>query len=368
MLGPMSAEAAPDVQFVRYAFRLGWGIAELRGRFRPDRFGDREPGTPVFKKEVYELPLANERSPTEIRRELIDTVEDLGKALGLHEQPDLHTRWTELKTLLKGMEERGADHQALWNGVAHKFYDWDACAQDTLVLEATHAAAYQLGRGLAETYWALESDRAEHEMGSWAFLLGPHRCDTMRRLASRLSLEAPIIAAIEGPLESWSKLAADATSRAEPNVDTELYKQGLLWRDLIRGERQPRDLQATSDLKTPASAEVWKDLKLYRVALENLKMPLAGGIISIAALVAGATLLASGSGHTGRTSAISILGALGLTSAGLYARAKASATSLLANLRQRVQVARVRQAANLCPGSKDTHHRRRLTLGATAKR
>jgi hypothetical protein len=38
-------EASPsDIEQVRYAFRLGWVIAELRGRYRPDRFGKREPG------------------------------------------------------------------------------------------------------------------------------------------------------------------------------------------------------------------------------------------------------------------------------------------------------------------------------------
>jgi type II secretory pathway pseudopilin PulG len=68
-----------------------------------------------------------------------------------------------------------------------------------------------------------------------------------------------------------------------------------------------------------------------------------------ALLVAGGALLASGAKHPWLTTAISILGALGLTSAGLYARAKAQLTSLLESLRLAVDKQRVREAATICP-------------------
>jgi len=68
-----------------------------------------------------------------------------------------------------------------------------------------------------------------------------------------------------------------------------------------------------------------------------------------ALLVVGGALLASGAKYPGLTTAISILGALGLTSASLYARAKAGLTSLLGNLKLAVDQQRVRQAANILP-------------------
>jgi len=340
-----------DLDSVRYAFRLGWAVAELRGRYQLDRFDKRDPGgEKVFKRGTHQLPLASERSPAEIRKELIETVEDLSKELDLDQDAAASETWTTLKALLTTIEE-ATDRQPLLSGVVSKLFKWDAHIQDALVLHATRAAGYQLGRGLAESYWALEPDRADDEMGSWEFVLGERRCEILQRLACRLSsyLGASVVAAIEGPLADWSGLAGDATRRTQPGVAADLFRQCLLWRDLVRGERQPQDLPLNTDVEAPASAEVWKNLKLYRVALSSLKLPLLGGIAGIVALIAGASLLASGAGHTGFSTAIGLLGALGVTSASLYAHAKADVTSLLANLRKKVEVERVRQAADLCP-------------------
>ena len=344
-------EEATDLERVRYAFRLGWAIAELRGRYEPSRFDHRDPGAEkVFRRGAYQLPLSSERSPAEIRKELTETGEDLSQALGLQDDQKVAESWTTLTALLAAIES-AANRKALWDEVVKSFFQWDAHVQDALVLEATHAAAYQLGRGLAETYWALEPDRSANEMGSWEFLLGPRRRELLQRLAGRLSayLGAGVVAAIDGPLTHWSDLAKDTAARSAPGVEEDLYRQSLLWRDLIRGERQPQDLPLSPDVKTPASAEVWKDLHLYRDALSSLRLPLLGGALGIAAFILGATLLASGAGHSGFSTAVSLLGALGVTSAGLYARAKADVTSLLANLRKRVEIERVRQAADLCP-------------------
>lgn len=328
-------------------------MSELRGRYRPDRFGERDPGHgEVFARNGYELPLASERSPAEIRKELVETVEDLSQPVSL---TDERTKaiWAALKTSLEAFEAKGADHNALWPNVAHEFYELDAHIQDTLVLQASQATGYQLGRGLADIYWALRPVCESNAMGSWEFLLGPKRCETLRRLAARLTsyVGSQVLAAIDGPLERWSQLAASPGQRDHPDVQTDLYNQGLLWRDLIRGERSTADLQAPGKTKTSATAEVWKDLGLYRMAALNLKAPLIGAVISIALLVAGASLLAAGSGSAAVTTLIGILGALGLTSAGLYARAKAEVTSLLTNLSQTVETERIRQAANLCPST-----------------
>jgi hypothetical protein len=347
----MTGEAPSDLRVVRYAFRLGWAVSELRGRYRPDRLGQRDPGHgQVFVRDGHELPLASERSPAEARKELIETVEDLGRALSLTDQRT-QAIWDVLKSSLESFEAKGADHDELWPHVAHRFYELDAHIQDRFVLYASQATGYQLGRGLADTYWALRAARSPGAMGSWEFLFGSDRCATLRRLAARLTsyIGSPVLAAIDGPLESWSELAANPQRRDQPDVQTDLYRQGLLWRDLIRGERSTADLQQPGKTKTSATAEAWKELGLYRTAALSLKVPLIGAVISIVLLVAGASLLAEGSGSTAITTVVGILGALGLTSAGLYARAKAEVTSLLTNLSQTVETERIRQAANYCP-------------------
>lgn len=344
--------APNDIDDVRSAFRLGWGVAELRGRYRPDLFDQPEPGAPPpFGRKDHALPLANERKSREIRIEVFEAVAGLNKALGLDLQVGGAPALDRLHGFFKQMEARdsGADQrEALWaqeDGVADVFYSWDAQIQDALVVSSSQAAAYQLGRGLAETHWALYPDRDATQMGSWAFLFGPQRQATLSRLAARLSayLGSLVTAAIDGPFAAWAGLANDHQRRIQPAVAPMLYQQGLLWRDLVRGERQPLELS------TPKAKDVWRQLSMYREAATTLMVPLIIGALGAIALLAGGAVLASGSASSGLGTAIAILGALGLTSASLYARAKSELTSLLGNLRHQVQVEQVQQAANLCP-------------------
>jgi hypothetical protein len=199
-------------------------------------------------------------------------------------------------------------------------------------------------------------------MGSWTFVLGDRRRQILQRLAARLSsyLTPPVVAAIEKSLADWTALAANPTRRAQDGVDVDLYRQGLMWRDLVRGERRPQDLVLNEDVEAPSTADVWKDLHLYRDAFKSLWIPLAAGLVSIAALTVGAAVLASGAGSSTWSTAISVLGALGITSAGLYARAKTDVTSLLGNLKKRIEIERVRLAADLCPGREDKPAQKRL--------
>jgi hypothetical protein len=348
----MAQEEAPaDLDKVHYAFRLGWAIAELRGRYRPDRYGKRDPGhPPVFNRNGFGLPLGSERSPAEIRKELLDTVEDLTAAIELNDDASTK-RWAALKGRLEDLEKEGAKREDEWPVAAQKFYELDAHLQDTLVLNASQATAYQLGRGLAETFWALQPAAQDNEMGSWKFVLGSERREALLRLAARLSayINKEVLAAIEGPLESWSRLAAEPTARAQADVELQLYRQALLWRDLIRGERSPCDLPARAGEASPSSVQVWGDLKLSREAVSSMKWPLFAAALSVVLLVGGAALLAAGEGKTGLSTGVGILGALGLTSAGLYGRAKAQITSLFTSFSQRVRIERIRQTADLCP-------------------
>lgn len=344
-----------DLDEVRAAFRLGWAIAELRGRYRPDLFDQPEPqepdAPPPFARREHALPLANERKDREVRIEVFEAVKGLSKLLGV--DPQLHgmSAITCLQALFEQMEDprtNAKDRERLWSAddrIADLFYSWDAQLQDDLVVTSTRAAAYQLGRGLADTHWALYPERDSTQMGSWAALLGPERQQTIARLAARLSayLGPLVTAAINGPFGAWTRLAASEQQRSAPTARPLLYRQGLLWRDLIRGERQPLELS------TPPPKDVWRQLAMYREAVETLKVPLIVGGLASALLVAGAAWLAGGSNVAWLSTAITILGALGLTTASLYARAKTELTSLLSSLREQVQIEQVQRGANLCP-------------------
>lgn len=349
----MPDETPSDLPAVRYSFRFGWAVAELRGRYHPDHFNRRDPGGEhVFKRGTFQLPLAAERSPAEIRKELIETVEALSKQLELDKVEKVQQAWEALK---KQLEERetAQDRPKVWEGATKGFFQWDAHIQDALVLEAPRTTGFQLGRGLAETYWALETDKQPDEMGSWEFVLGSRRSEILQRFAARLSsyLGTSVVAAIEGPLAAWATLAEDPDLRSKPEVMIDLYKQGLLWRDLVRGERQTADLSVSVGLEAPPVAVVWRELGLYRQALSSLRIPLIIGLFGAAVLALGGWLLASGAGNSGLSTAISIFGVLGLTSASLYARAKANITSLITDLTRKVEAERIRQAANLCPAT-----------------
>jgi hypothetical protein len=73
------------------------------------------------------------------------------------------------------------------------------------------------------------------------------------------------------------------------------------------------------------------------------------GGFAVAALVFGAAELAAGNSETHASAVITILGGVGITSAGLYVRAKAAATSLFSVLRSAFEADRVGQAATICP-------------------
>ena len=92
---------------------------------------------------------------------------------------------------------------------------------------------------------------------------------------------------------------------------------------------------------------------MYRQAAETLKVPLIVGAVGSILLVAGAGFLTTGPKVSWLSAAITVVGALGLTSASLYARAKSELTSMLSTLREQVQVEQVEQGADLCPPDPD---------------
>jgi hypothetical protein len=349
----MSDAVPPDLEQVREAFRLGWLVSELRGRCRLDSLD--HPLPRAIEEQIpprlpHALPLATERKPGEVRIELSGGARQLSKALGL-DPKKLELVSKARKALEK--PRAGANKKALWTALADAFYDWDAFIQDTLLLQATQAAAYQLGRGLADTYWALEPGDATDGMTSCRFLLGPERHETLHRLTLRLSayLGPLTVAAVTGSLASWRKYVKSLLEHRalDEGATLQLYRQGLLWRDLIRGERLPKDLVDDPMTPSPSARQAWRDATPYWDVLKTLWLPILGGVISAAGLAAGAAFLASGTTSPGFSTAISVIGGLGLTSATLYGRAKAEIVSLFGTFSAAVEAKKVARAADLTP-------------------
>lgn len=344
----MSAVASKhpnDVEDVRAAFRLGWAIAELRGRYRPDfRAGESGVQQAPIARTGHALPLANERTSKEQRIEVIHVLEGLSEQLeATFPTASGDTKMKRLDVTLRKLDKTPEDSGA-WNELANGLYYWDADIQDRLALIPIQSAAYQLGRGLAETYWALDSQIADSkDARSWLVLLGDDRRATLNRLIARLAdfVDPLTVPAVAASLDAWGELASDPHWRLQPDARPALAQQALLWRDLIRGERRPRDLIAgTSALQ---------QIKLLRKLWPVLWPQFVTGVFAVAAVVDAAIALASGAKNVGLATAFGVLGGLGITSASLYGRAKASATSLLASIRDATERERVGHAATRRP-------------------
>ena len=134
-----------------------------------------------------------------------------------------------------------------------------------------------------------------------------------------------------------------ANERTPGEHRVELYLQGVLWRDMIRGERRPQDLDPVP------VGDLLVEVQLVRKLWSAFWLQLIIGLVGAAALVAGVTALAAGIKNRGIATALAVLGALGITVTGAYARAKANAASVLATVRETIERERVGRAAALVP-------------------
>jgi hypothetical protein len=340
-----AALPAQDAEMVIAAFRFGWAVAELRGRYRPSVSHVEEMiGTPELKRSEHALPLATERSSKEQRIEVIRVVQGLSQQLALtFPESDGATTADRLNVLMRQLDSEPTKARA-WEALTEGFYNWDKRIQDTLVLRPLLAAAYQLGRGLAETYWELDPAVVDpRDSRSWEVVLGEERVEALKRATARLAafVDPLTIPAVHVSLERWREVAADAPWRAKSESRHLLFEQGLVWRDLVRGERQPADLVVRSGVADRVGV-IWP---LVRTFWPQVLI----GAAALAALLAGAAQLAAASGSKSSNTVISILGGLGITSAGLYTRAKATATSTMETLRKAFTADRVGEAATLRP-------------------
>ena len=361
----VAAQAGPttvELEQLRGALNLGWSMAELRGRIR---YGHVEPpGTVDYqfpREEFHALPIGGEHSLVEQQiatRVAVGLLADrfaLNEPLPQRKEPPSET----IRTLAMDLEQKlqaaekgsapvrpdaypaGSEVAQAWEAAAEAIYYWDEQIQDGLGVSAELLAAYQLGRGLAEAFWALNPEAPEPETkpsmastespphpGSWEFLLGPRR---QQMLGASLGLLegafAPLTgSAVRGPLTNWCALVANRQVRNRSEALVALRGQVHNWRDVLLGSRDPLSFAKGFGLKLAFR-------QALRVA-QTLPLETFLLLVGIALMAAAGYALGSDTTKTGTAVAASVLGFFGVTGAGLLARAKAQAAVLSVHLRE----------------------------------
>jgi hypothetical protein len=330
-----------DTTIVLKAFRLGWYLAEVRGRNRPNAPEQDDPGVPGG--DHHPLPLRIERTPIERRIEAQGVLAELatefrvdddglGGSYGKRVDQDAY----RLAQARKSAKTAPADLVQLWETLAEVLWDFDAHIQDVLTAASEmQACAYQLGRGLAETYWALDPFETGRAHG-WTFLLGDRRCAELSRLVGRLSayLNTYTGSAIVGSIEIWKVFARDAVFdknqdeqvRAARLAQNRVRDQIRRWYELIVLGQDPTTLIRPFD--------VLGSFRTVKQAIRQFWPQVAATVIGLGFLVVVLILLGVGAGSDLVKTLGVILAASGLSIGGISGALKNSAQGLLVRLRQ----------------------------------
>jgi hypothetical protein len=325
--------APGDSAKVLSALRLGWYVAEVRGRNRPD--GPRPAADQLPSRAGHVLPLHFERTDDELRIEAQAVLRKLSDDLGVGtvsgngQQQSQATVIDQQAQALARTAPGSAAAAGAWDTLAASIYGFDAHAQDTLAAESdTCYTAYQLGRGLAEVYWALDPGVACDPLtpNCWEFLAGGHRCRELARLTGRLSayFNPYCCPAIAGTLSLWQSVASSPQWRQ--GAQSYLFQQLRHWYELLILGQDPSTL-----IKPYALVKNWRTS--LRV-LQALWVQLVTTIISLALVIAVITLVADGSSTPFVKSLLGVLGAAGLSTAAFQTRLKTTAQGLLTRFRQ----------------------------------
>ncbi len=137
-------------------------------------------------------------------------------------------------------EESDRDKDGWWKKLDEFMWVWDAAIQDSLATrDFGTASAYQLGRGLAEAYWALDPQAKPGTPHSWSFLLGKNRAEALSLLCRRLAASIGKVAsdAVATSVDQWQVVAQSPDQYQ--NASATLGEQLLIWRDLLLTQRDP---------------------------------------------------------------------------------------------------------------------------------
>jgi hypothetical protein len=402
-----------DAGDVVTAMRLGWNLAEVRGRNRPDAPPGAKAGLPGPPS--HALPLHIEQSQAELRIQAQGVVATMAKKLGVDLDKDGNSFSSAIagqaKMLAAARESAGAapagpagsavlvsarggtaaasggppagspvladgrestaaapagpapsplpaatgndplasnviasDPPAQWNVLEELIFKFDAHIQDTMASGPdTVACGYQLGRALAEPYWALDPTLGKTSKSpmSWWFLLGAERCSEICRLVGRLTayFHPYTAAAVAGSVQVWKHVAADQNWRE--NADDALYRQIRRWYELVIMQQDPTTLVKPYALI--------RNFRMVKRALRIFWPELSGAIIAAAALSLFAGAIGQNNISSLAKSAFGFIAITGFSIAGLTARFKNQAQAMVLRLRQDVYTDLVAVAITTAP-------------------
>lgn len=346
--------APQDTDLVLSAVRLGWYLAEVRGRNRPA--GPRPSESKLPSREGHELPLRFERSQREARIEAQSAVEALATKLELNKDPDnANTDVTRVDDLAKQLNDlRKAnmvtDAAGKWDQLADLLFKLDAFTQDALAARSdTQACGYQLGRGLSEAYWALDTEPPDQSpevppSSGWAFLLGNARCEELSRLAGRLTeyFARYTSAAVAGSLAAWFEVATDISWRRVADAHSSLYRQHRRWYELIVLLQDPSTLIKPYAVIFNLRA-IWHAVRAFWLQL----IVGAGSLIAIAYFIG---YLSSSNQSTFAKGVLGVLSAVGISVTAITGWLKNTAQAISTRIKQDVYTDLVAIQVSIIPG------------------
>jgi len=377
------------------AIKLGWSMAEVRGRNRPDAppgAGARLPGPPG-----HALPLHVEQTPAELRIEAQAVLGTMARSLGVDtgggNQPSYsraidaqaealaRARAGDVAVAVAAAADGAAGHDgaaaapeggagreaaaapggaavpgapavhgaapgdpdAQWDALQELIFKFDEHIQDVLASGPdTVANGYQLGRALAEPYWALDPALdTDKSPAAWQFLLGSGRCSEMSRLVGRLDayLHPYTAAAIAGSVQIWKHVAGDKAWRS--GAADYLYRQTRHWYELVVMRQDPTTL-----------VQPYALTRNYRMIMRALRIfwPEVLGIVVAAGALSGfVVLLGENKVNSVLNSALGLIAIAGFTTAGFLAKLKNQAQAMVTRLRQDVYTDLVAVAITTVP-------------------
>src|SRR6266542_2129893 len=358
--------ALADKDGVIGAFRLGWAMAEFRGRIQ---LGPDDPAAPQVAEAARTqnaLPLSAERK---LGEQLIETRQVLASLAGQLEvdvqvaqladqQHERDKKTSErLRQLAHLVHQERTEHpegpdraqeRTAWAlaEMTRFLYAWDATIQDLLAAGPFgRASAYQIGRGLSEWTWALETEADPDTWGGWLCVLGEERRAFLQQLLDRLApyFHRLTLPAMKQSLDSWHEqakieAAKPDTARAESEAPQCLRQQARRWKDLIVTGQDSRFPMAPGKKVSRRG--------LIRPLLKELWLQLSVAALGVVALLIAAYLLPSNGSQGGLAA---VLGAVGITAAAVSARAKSSAQDLLTRARYIYDIVVAVEATTILP-------------------
>jgi hypothetical protein len=345
-----------DADDVLRALRLGWAVAEVRGRNQPfpiviQAVGDIDNASSSAKDLLLSpRPTWDERA-NQARVILGKMAHDLGVDDSKMSSDDTETYVETIQRLaqqldgkrLKPYDKAGLD---IWEDLAKYLRGFDISTQSSLAPAPPEVSeAYQLGRGLAELRWSLCSDMGKSNDGSWETVFSSERCDHVADMLGRLSsnlkypLTAPVVA---GSITAW-RLAATTPlvcppistgpassddvhiSRRAENAVHAIDEQARRWYDLVIAGRDPTTLVSPHALL--------KDWRLSFRAAGQFVWQLVGVAVGVIVLATAGVLLSLGKTSPAVRSLLAIIGVFGVTASGLAATIKNRTQLLITRFR-----------------------------------